>query len=267
MAIEGLLVKTEPAQQLYFAGRPNVAEAVGVTLEAYQALGYQPDVDRATETLTADFQALTALGYAGRLFVKAPAEVSFDQLVEATGGMRPAGIDSLWRYPNLWVPGTEAESYTAEELNHAPEVAVARLALYSASKTDVDPLLHHLDAPFDDYARQRWGGDSTQLDEIEKDKAVFAAGHPDFALDALDHRDFALLALMGRIRGVDTADQILSRGYMWIADLPRRLVDGDSVVGDVSSDGGQRKLDRSSGAARSDFGVGLSVGQNSHPEA
>lgn len=264
MAIEGLLIPAP--EQLYRAGTPNVEEAVGETLEAYRALGFAPD-GRAAETISEDFGKSAEVGYDGFLYVRAPKEVSFDAIIAAAEGKRPEKVDPVFRHPNLWTPGTEAESFTNEDLNQAPAQPQARLALYNAdTQTGVDPLLHHLNIPADDYAKKKYGGETTQVAEVAKDIKVFEAKHPEFDLDDLDHRDFAMIALMNRIRGIEPKDMILSAGFMNILKLRRCKVDGDSCVGHVCSFGGQLYLYRSVGRANPYDGVGVSMGPRQIPK-
>ncbi|MBI1856939.1 hypothetical protein HY003_02125 [Candidatus Saccharibacteria bacterium] len=262
MTISGLLNKPQtPEGQLYLAGTPDIAEAIGVTLDAYRELGYTPNVDDATRTMTEDFNSNVKLGYNGRLFVPAPQEVSFDQLLAAAEGKRPKNVQPIYRYANLWTPGTEPMSYTDEDLNQAPIETVGRIALFNAdTNTGLDPILHHPDTPYD-YKHAKLG-EATQLQKITKDIAEFEAKHTGYNLLSLDHRDFALLALMDRIRGVKKVkleDQILSKGIMRTDKLGRRSVDGGSVVGDVYSYVGRLDLRESSGGAYPYTGVGLSA--------
>lgn len=53
MAVEGLCVRPEVTElsPVLRAGRPDVGEAVGVTLEMYRLLGFTPDVDTAIPRL------------------------------------------------------------------------------------------------------------------------------------------------------------------------------------------------------------------------
>ena len=258
MAIEGLTIR--PPSQLYLPGTPDVAEAVGVTIEAYRALGYTPDEEVATESLTKEFNRITEVGYTGRLFVRPPQELGFDTLIEAAEAKRRKNVAKIYRYPNLWTPGTEAQHYTEEDLNKGPATPLARLALFNADQnTGVDPLLHHLTIPADEEAQQKYGGDTNQVTKLEKDKKAFEAQHPDYDLDQLDHRDFAMLALMDRVRGVEPEDMILSKGFMRVLRLGRRTVAGVSYVGLVNSYGGQLRLSRSDGDAGSNLGVGVSM--------
>lgn len=266
MAIQGLLeVPQAPGVHLYRTGELNVTEEAGVAVAALNELGLVGDNDQALESTTNDFNALAKLGYSGRLFVRPPAHpnATFDALLDAAEGKRPEDVLELYRYPNLWVPGTGSESYTDEELDQtASDLAVARLALFNVADTDVDPLLQHLDVPFDDYAKNTWGGKTTQLDEIAKDITAFEAKHPEHDMTDIDHRDFAFMALMDRIKGVGSEDMILSHGFMRIQNLGRRSVGGNSFVGGVNSVGGQLWLVGSDGSAYPRDGVGVSAGLN-----
>lgn len=266
MAIQGILeVPQAPGVHLYRTGELNVTEEAGVAVAALNELGIVGDNDQALESTTNDFNALAQLGYDGRLFIRPPAHpsASFDALISAAEGKRPQDVAELYRYPNLWTPGTEAESYSDDELNQtASDLAVARLALFNVADTDVDPLLQHLDVPFDDYAKNTWGGKTTQLDEIAKDITAFEAKHPEHDMTDIDHRDFAFMALMDRIKGVGSEDMILSHGFMRIQNLGRRSVGGGSVVGCVDSSDGRLRLVWSFGSADPYDGVGVSAGLN-----
>ena len=170
----------------------------------------------------------------------------------------------MYRYPNLWTPGTETNSYTPEELDAAPTDALARLAVFNADReTGADPILHFLNMPFDDKYRE--GAPQTQLEALTAAQAKFEKQHPQAMLQSLGHRAAAMLVLMDRIRGVETVnpqsdDYILNTGYVRIPDLGRRSVDGDSIVGYVDSNGGRLELDGSSGSASPNGGVGLVAG-------
>lgn len=267
--IEGLCVQSEIETPALLAilrsGRPDVTEAVGVTIEAYKELGFTPDVDTATQSLTANFTTLAGLGYDGRLYVEPPKAVSFDQIIGAADGKRAKGVETSYRYPNLWTPGTEGDSYTTEELNGtAPKTPEARLAVFNADKTTgVDPLLHFLNAPYDE--RYRNGAPQTQLKALEATSAEFATKHPEAVLRALGHRATVMNVLMDRIRGVKhkSADFILNQGYLRVPELGRRELGGDSCVGHVCSGDSRLGLGRSDGGAGSGVGVGVSVGLNS----
>lgn len=277
MTIEGLTIKPEvPAVEQYRAGTPdNVSDVVGTTIEAYKLLGYTPDEDTATETLTDDFKALAALGYGGRLFARVPEGTTFSQLINAAEGQRrPDSIEPKYIYPNLWTPGTEDDSFTDEALDDGPAKSLARLVLFNANEqTGVDPLLHHLELPADDYARERYNpGKPTQEEETTRAIAQFTSKHPEHNLDQLDHRDFAVLALMDRIRGTDKVDPrsnefVLNRGWMRVLKLGRHSVGGVSIVGGVDSCDGQLYLDRDFGDAFGYGGVGLSAGLDEASEA
>lgn len=266
MTIEGLAAKTPHVSEAprYQAGTPDVAEAVSVTVEAMSWLGIVEDEVKLASSLEADFTDVAELGYDGRLFVKPAAELaSFQTLIDGAEGKRPQNFSPLFRYSNLWVPDTEADSYTEAELNRAPVLTLARLALFNASfnasETGADPVLHHLDKPFDDVYREE--GERTQLEALDEDVEALETKHDGYDVQTINHRDFAILALMDRIRGVKPADQILSQGFMRIPALGRRTVDGGSCVGVVFSRGAYLYLSGSDGDALPAEGVGLSVGQ------
>lgn len=246
MGIQG--IEFNPAaspQHAFKSGQPDVGEAVGVTLQAFSELGARLDVDVAAQSMTDGFNDLAGLGYDGRLHVEPPAAVSFDTILSVSDGMRARTVQELYRYPNLWTPDTERNSYTAKELNNAPADPQARLAVFSADKTTgVDRLLHFLDQPYDDVHR----GDApqTQLESVSRTAAETAKNHPQATVTALGHRAVAMLALMDRIRGVKKVDPksaafILNQGFMRLP-VGRRGVAGVSIVGDVYSSDGRFKL-------------------------
>ena len=269
MAIKGLLdTPLAPEVHLYRTGELNVEEEASVAVAALNELGIVDDNDKALESTIQDFNALARLGYDGRLFVRPPAhpKASFDAILGATEAKRPEIVRELYRYTKLWVPGTESESYTDEELDQPPNrLAVARLALFNTDETTgFDPLLQYLDTPFDDYAKEQRtkDTDTTQLAEVAKAIEAFEVKHPKYDLTDVDHRDFAFMALMDRIKDVPIKAMILRQGFMRMQKLGRRSIDGNSVVGGVFSDHGRLVLGRSGGSADPGSGVGVSVGLN-----
>ena len=267
MTVEGLFVfKEAPAlSPVLRSGSPDVSEAVGVTIEASKLLGSTPDIDTATQALTDQYTALADLGYDGRLYVEPPAEVGFEDIVDAVEGKRPSSVSPVYRYAPLWTPGTEAESYKAKELDKSPLDTVARLAIFNADKTtNVDPILHFLNMQYDDMYRD--GEPQTQLEALAATKEQFAQKHPQTLIQGLGHRAAAMLVLMDRIRGVEKVDPksedfVLNTGFLRVPGLGRRTVDGDSLVGRVYSDDGQLGLGGSDGNSLSSGGLGLAVGQ------
>ena len=266
-----------PSHELQFlSGKPNISEAVGVTMDYLTYLGGVHDANRegVEEQTTEHYEKLTNLGYDGRLYrLPSGLNVPSGALLAAAEGLRPGDVAKRFRYGPLWVPGTEAESFTAEQLDGNRLVIVSRLAIYTAAETGVDPLLHHTALPYDDYAKKWWDHKAwaTQLEMIEADRATFAKqhGHEGFNLEQSDQRDYLVLAGMDRIRGlnlnaanfVDPRSEqfVLNRGAMRLSD--RRSVDCDSVVGNVNSNGGGLRLNRTNGDANSNAGVGLSAEQ------
>lgn len=266
MALEGLYVKNPEAEPVVLAasfkqGTPDVAEAVGVTIEAHKELGYNPDVDKATESLTRDFGERAVLGLDGRLYLEPPAEVTTDDIIAAADGKRPFCVAETHRYPSLWVPGHK-NNYTAEEQDAAaPEEPEARLAVFSVLNNDVDNILHLLGMPYDD--KYKRDGEQTQLEAIAEAKEQFDANYDSFQLHTLGQRAVAMMVLMDRIRGVDhrSKDFILNTGFMRVPDLGRRKVGGASLVGRVFSRGGRFNLNESNGKANHDNGVGFGMRQ------
>mgnify|MGYP000107537103 CR=1 FL=1 len=246
-------------------GTPNVTEAVEVANQAMYELDLAgPDRDKNLDELTNDFTKLTQAGYDGRLHVLPSQAVTFEHILAAAEGRRPESVQPVTVYRNLWTSGTEQYSCTAEELNAGPASHVARLAVFSNLETGYDPVLHDLGKPYDSYKDKRIDVNPdhapTQLEELEVDIAAFEAQRGSYTLDSLDQKAFAVLALMDRIRGVKSEDQILSRGLIRIAKLGRGTVGGDSAVGRVDSSVGQLRFVGSDGYARLSDGVGRSMG-------
>jgi hypothetical protein len=253
MTIEGLCVRPEHPivpVDAFKSGQPDVDEAVGVTLEAYKLLGFEPDEDQAKESLADNFRPIAELGYDGRLYVEPPQGVSFDAIIAAADGKRPSNVEPTYRWPNLWTPTAESSGYTTKELDAAAEEPEARLAVFNADEeTDVDPVLHFLGQPHDE--RHREAGQQTQLEALEATKEAIAANHEHAFAQALGHRAASVMVLMDRIRGVDagSSEFILNQGWMYLPNLGRREVDGVSVVGLVYS-GGVRRGRRRRGPGR-----------------
>lgn len=261
----------EPQRELPFrTGTPDVTEATGVTMEMLEYLGAVDDANRETTkaAVQASFTSDAALGFDGRLFMRLPSDsVPFETLLAAAEGQKPEDVAEVWRWPNLWTPGTERKSFTQRELNGSQARAVTRLALFGSVPTNFDPVLHYLNLPYDEKAKKaNPGAETVQLAEFAADQAAFTAAHAGHVLDTATQSDYLVWALMDRIRGVKkvspTSDKfILNSGFMRIANLGRRAVDGVSLVGDVYSSGGLLEFDRSSGLASSVEGLGVVAGQ------
>lgn len=281
MAIEGLYIRPEVQPTAEFrAGAPDVDEAIGVTIEAHRELGYSPDEDTARESLKADFGAVAGLGYDGRLYIEPPAEVATDDIIAAADGKRPDGVDKTYKYPNLWVPGTEKKSYTQGEIDAAPEEPEARLAVFNADKeTGVDDILHFLGEgkgmPYDNKYRE--AGQTTQLEAFKALQEKLAEKQAQIVAKILGPRAIAMNVLMDRIRGVDpeaknyvnhrSNDFILNAGWARVpAELRRRKVDGDSLAGVVYSRRGGLGFDHGLGHALGSEGLGVSVGLPQQPK-
>ena len=246
-------------------GTPDLAEAAGVANQAMFELGLAgPDRDENLEEIADDFNVRSGAGYDGRLHVLPSQAVPFEYILAAAEGKRPVDVSPAGVYSNLWTPGTEQNSFTTGELNTGPQKHVARLAVFSSLETGYDPVLHDLGKPFDSHKYEEIDVNPdavpTQLEELEEDIVAFETQHPNYTLEELDHRAFAMLALMDRIRGVKTQDQILSAGFMRVPSLGRRSVDGRSIVGSVYSRVGQLGFAGSYGYASQNGGVGRSMG-------
>ena len=252
MAIAGLkepleVVTTEPSP---------VEEAVETTIGMLQRLSLVNDEQALHSSLTGEFTRLVELGK-GRLYVRLPAGVKTSQLIELANTLAvERGFASVFTWPHFWVPDTEANSLTEQELDGSFVAFTAQLALFADSK--YDPLLHFAGLSFDDMYRDN--GRPTQLEKIGQAQAEFVAQHPGAALDTCDQRDYLVWYIMDMIRGVPTGELALAQGFMRVPRHGRRRVGGDSCVGDVYSGGGRADLVWSFGYAYDDYGVGLSVG-------
>lgn len=260
----------QPARELLWQpGAPDVDEAVGATLDMLTMLGGVNDANKEAvqEEVQGSFAELAGLGYDGRLrVVPSPENVSTTALMSAAEDLRPQGVAEMWRWPNLWEPGTEAESYTEADLNGSQTAVLAQLAIFSSKETGVDRTLHHLSLPYDKFAKEKWNPDieTTQLEAVAADKVEAEARHEGFELTMTDHRGYLVDAIMARILGVDpsSAEFPLNSGFMRMPeDMRRRTVDGVSVVGLVGSAQGRLAFAGASGFAHSDGGVGVSMGQ------
>lgn len=253
MAITGL---TLPTEALAASPRSDVDEAVDVTVELLKRLGVVGDEQSLKGSLASDYQRLAELG-GGRLYVELPAAVTFSSLVVLANELAArAGYEPVYQWPNFWVPGTEKESVTEDELNGSAAGYTARLALYSDN--EYDRLLHFGGLPYDNkYANP---GEATQLDKLAGAQADFAAEHAGASLRACDHRDFLVWYIMDLIRGVPANKVVLAQGYMRVPALGRRTVIGASYVGLVSSSDGWAGLGGSHGNGYGGGGVGVSAG-------
>ena len=252
MAIAGLkepleVVTTEPSP---------VEEAVETTIGMLQRLSLVNDEQALHSSLTGEFTRLVELGK-GRLYVRLPAGVKTSQLIELANTLAvERGFASVFTWPHFWVPDTEANSLTEQELDGSFVAFTAQLALFADSK--YGPLLHFAGLSFDDMYRDN--GRPTQLEKIGQAQAEFVAQHPGAALDTCDQRDYLVWYIMDMIRGVPTGELALAQGFMRVPRHGRRRVGGGSCVGVVFSSGGRANLDWSYGNAVVGNGVGLSVG-------
>jgi len=267
MPIPGTLSSPENRSfQLDSTIDPTIALAVSTTLKVYDMLDILDSEAEAKKAFTERYTDLMQLGE-GRFYPDLTAkQASSEQLWRAAVDLRPQDVADDYRYHELWTPGTEPDSYTEEELDGSVSDDSARIALFNTDKTGVDPILHHLGLPYDDYAKNKWNPDAstTQLEAIEQDKRAFEAAHPGYSLDQLGFRAALTLVIMDRIANVDPRSEkyILNRGYLR-TELGRRTVDGYSVVGVVNSDVGRAGLGGGRGSADSYIGVGVSAGPKS----
>ncbi|HVC35925.1 MAG TPA: hypothetical protein VNE40_00560 [Candidatus Dormibacteraeota bacterium] len=259
MAIEGLITVPQPSEV-------NLNDDhVGASVEALDILGLVKDRDQVTESVAAEYSALNQSGRTGEAFVQLPRSVI--TLEGMVNGLDNAKYPGDRQYPEtfvvceLWTPGFDKGGYNAQELdnltlggdgNFAPH---ARLAIHNTASAK-EPLLHFLYKPID--STRTKGKEQTQLGAIEKAvKAYEAESHEGFEMTPLNAKAVAFIALVRRIKGEAMP---MAWGYMRDATLSSKTVDGVSLVGYVHSFGDRFGLDESDGYARSNVGVGLSVG-------
>ncbi len=260
--------------------KPNVGDDIGANVEALRLSGLVDDSNSedAARQVTTDFKRLGSLGIEGELFVAVShRQLPLSHRISVLNGLTKAkhGEDhpDTYIYAPLWVPSTQEVSYDDEgnrfgsyddellgllgpEYDGKKWKAHGRLIIPNADSPD-DPILHHLDKPFDDkYAEE---GEETQLEAVAKQKAAFEAEHPDANMNPFTARDVSFLALVRLIKGESMP---LKWGYMRDATLSRTTVDGVSIVGRVRSYDDRLRLYRSAGRADSSVGVGVSVGHN-----
>lgn len=245
-------------------GAPNVSEAVEINIEAFRTLGFAGDIKKASAELSEAFDSLANLGYAGHLYVRVPQIVPTSQLLTALDSRKPDNVEAAYLSPNLWTPGTKKHSMTQKEIDAAPAIPSAQLALFSATPTYVaDPILHHIDNNYDKYAQKKWGKptDKNQLELIKQDNEQLAKSIIGYEITQLTHRDFAMLSLLARIKGVapGSDDYPLNNGNMLVGT--RRSNDDNSFVGQVFSYKGRASFGSSNGNAYWSDGVGLSLSQ------
>lgn len=259
MAIEGLRTIPQPSEV-------SVSDQVGASVEALNLLGLVEDRDQVTESVTAEFSALSRQsGRTGEAFVQLPRSViTLGDLVKASDSATYSGdrqYPETHVYRELWTPGFDEDGYKAEELdnltvssngNFAPH---ARLAVHNLA-SEQEPLLHFLDKPYDKKYAEK--GQQTQLEAVEEAvKEYEAEGHETFEMTPLNAKAVAFIALTRRIKGETMP---MTWGFMRDATLPRKEVVGDSIVGVVDSLSDEFRLLRSGGNAYPREGIGLSLG-------
>lgn len=256
MAITGLTLFTQAPAALT-PSYPDVDEAVGVTVELLVQLGVVRNEQSLRESLHRDYQRLAELG-SGRLYVELPTAISFDELIALANELaQKAGYPPVDCWEPFWVPGTEKESVTENELNSDAASFNARIALF-AKDSKCDPLLHFMGLPYDNkHARRK---EATQLNKIKQTRDNFAAKYAGASLRPCGHRDFMVWYLMDLIRQVPVQNVVLARGWMRVPALGRRDVDGSSLIARVSSHDGGAGFYGDGGQMYNPGGIGLSAG-------
>lgn len=239
---------------------PDVSQDVKTVLAMFGRLGLNFDKELIERRLITEFTRLCELGE-GRLYVRPPSSVSFARLVDLADELaRERKFKEVWRWPNFWKPGTEAESLTVQELDGQDGGFDVRIALYADEPANgYDRLLHFKGLPYDDRHKDP-SHKSTQWHSSGHKIAQFLVfRHPMITIDFLDHRDFLVGYIMDLLRGAEADDVIFAKGYLRIPLFGRRTVGGVSLVGYVNSSEGQARFFRSDGSAFGDVGVGFSA--------
>jgi hypothetical protein len=189
---------------------------------------------------------LNGKNFVFRFYLRVGADVISEQCLRELAN--PA-----WVYGPLWTSDAEKESYTVEELNGSDAGISVCGAFLNAEETDCDPILFLLDHPFDDKYP------NGKISQVSAASEFLAESIDGLELFQTDHRDVMSMFIMDKNDQLSPDNVILAQGWMRIP-LGRRSVVGDSVVGNVYSNGGQLRLNRSSGQANSNVGVGFSAG-------
>ena len=211
-------------------------------------------------------EAVKALPGRGLAFVRFPANITFELLVEVVNAIaREKGRPEIFRWAPYWVSGTELGSCTADELDDVqdadaePELEF-RMALFAPQPAkDVDPLLWFCVVPYDSlYAK---GEQATQEQEISRTIAAYEATNDGYGMYVLTHRDFLVLYALDLLMDVEPGKEILSQGFLRTPNLGRKSVHGGSYVGYASVRAGRALFARSGGLADAGVGVGFSTGK------
>lgn len=261
MAIQGLerrqVIVADPSDQ------------VGVMVQALEMLGMVGDVNReeVTESVRSDVEALNDCGELGLNYPYIPEDlIALDQVVEALDSGKFAGVYRDTYVDCLWVPSEGRGHFSANEFGgfaqsktDADIPAHVRRAVFD-THSGYDMLLHFLDMPFD--AERAEKGEQTQLEAIAEAVKRYESTHKGFSMGALSAKDIAMMSLMQRIKGSDVMP--LEAGRMHDATMPRKLGLGpcrdQSVIGNVTTDLDQLRLEWTVGSRIPEAGVGLTVG-------
>lgn len=256
MAITGLTLPSTNAA----AQRPNVGEAVDVTVELFKRLGVVSDEQSLRESLSGDYERLVAANLGnGRLYPELPAVITFTQLMVVANRLaasEPGYGHVLYQEPSQ-IPGIEKGSVIETETSDKATSFTARLALY-AEDSAYDPLLHFTGLPYDDTCAK--SEELTQVKALEEKQVAFTEKHTGASLRAADHHDFLVWYSMDLIRGLPKQEIVLADSSMRIPALKYHSAHGDSVIGTVRSSGGQAVLDWLGGLALPWDGVSISAG-------
>ena len=246
----------------------NVTDEVDVAVEALDMLGLVEDRDRVTESIKADFDALSVLSVGGgERYVQLPRNViTLPEMINALdSGSYSEGREypKTYVWEDLWTPGASTAGYKDDDLGNlsadrkdADWPAHVRMVILNEEDSPEEPLLHFLNQPFDEKYAEK--GQKTQLESFDEARQDFLeAQDPGFDMTPLNVSAVAMIALMRRIKGEDMP---MEWGFMRDVTLPRVSLGGVSFVGRVDSRGGQLRFGRSDGSAHPHAGGGLSVG-------
>jgi hypothetical protein len=262
MAIEGLRTVPEQPMLLHIS----ISDHVDANVEALDTLGLVEDREQVTESVARDFEALNNSGRTGETYIALPRGlITLEDLIDVSDSGNYDGK----RYPEsfvwhpLWTPGNNRGGYKTEELDNLTFSVSdgnfpvhARLAVYG-SECEEDPMLHFLNIPYkpEHSAYKR----KTQLEAIDNAIAAYEAeGHEGFAMTPLNAKAIAYIGLVRRIKGEPMP---LVWGCMHDGTMrDMKTGPGGSEVGSIRFYEDEFNLSATFGYARSDLGVGLSVG-------
>ncbi len=240
-----------------------IDKRVRAIVELLKRLNLVNDEEALTEHVAEAVKALTDRGLA---FVRFPANITFELLVEVVNAIaREKGRAEIFRWAPYWVSGTELGSCTADELDDVqdadaePELEFRMVLFAPQPAKDVDPLLWFCGIPYDNlYAK---GEQATQEQEISRTIAAYEATNDGYGMYVLTHRDFLVLYALDLLMDVEPGKEILSQGFLRTPNLGRKSVHGGSYVGYVRVRAGRACFSGLGDGADREIGVGFSTGK------